>query len=63
MAAVIATMIVGFYAGMGHGRHRRAMAQTQADDAVVKRLAPICVIIRPGSQEAERLRELTALTV
>jgi hypothetical protein len=64
MAAVIATMIVGFtWGGWVTGGTARAMAQTQADDAVVNRLAPICVIqsgLDPN--KAEKLKELTALS-
>ena len=62
--AVIFTMILGFtWGGWVTGGTARAMSQTQADDAVVKRLAPICVV-QSGldPKKAERLKELTALS-
>jgi hypothetical protein len=62
--AVIFTMILGFtWGGWITGGTARAMSQTQADDAVVKRLAPICVV-QSGldPKKAERLKELTALS-
>jgi hypothetical protein len=64
VGAVIFTMIIGFtWGGWVTGGTARAMAQTQADDAVVKRLAPICVT-QSGldPKKAERLTELNALS-
>jgi hypothetical protein len=63
VAAVVATMVVGFtWGGWVTGGTARAMAQTMADDAVVKRLAPICVV-QSGQdpKKVEKLKELTAL--
>jgi len=64
VAAVVATMIVGFtWGGWVTGGTARAMAQTMADEAVVKRLAPICVV-QSGQdpKKVEKLKELTALS-
>jgi hypothetical protein len=64
VGAVVFTMIIGFtWGGWVTGGTARATAQTQADDAVVKRLAPICVV-QSGldPKKAERLKELTALS-
>jgi hypothetical protein len=64
MAAVIATMIVGFtWGGWVTGGTARAMAQTQAEDAVVKRLVPICVVqSNEDPKKAEKLKEMNALS-
>ena len=64
VAADGATMIVGFpWGGWVPGGTARAMAQTMADEAVVKRLAPICVV-QSGQdpKKVEKLKELTALS-
>ena len=64
VAAVGATMIVGFtWGGWVTGGTARAMAQTMADEAVVKRLAPICVV-QSGQdpKKVEKMKELTALS-
>jgi hypothetical protein len=45
VASVVLTMIVGFaWGGWVTGGTAQKMAATMADDAVVKRLAPICVV-------------------
>jgi hypothetical protein len=45
MASVVLTMIVGFgWGGWVTGGTALKMAEARADDAVVKRLAPICVL-------------------
>jgi hypothetical protein len=45
MASIVLTMIVGFaWGGWVTGGTADKMATTLADDAVVKRLAPICVV-------------------
>ncbi len=45
VASVILTMIIGFaWGGWVTGGTARSMATTMAEDAVVKRLAPICVV-------------------
>lgn len=44
MASIIATMVIGFtWGGWVTGGTARAMAEGTGEDAVVKRLAPICV--------------------
>jgi hypothetical protein len=45
MASVVLTMIIGFtWGGWVTGGTARQTAETMAHDAVVKRLAPICVV-------------------
>jgi len=45
MASVVVTMIVGFaWGGWVTGGTAQKMAEVMADDAIVKRLAPICVV-------------------
>ena len=44
LGAIVLTMIVGFnWGGWVTGGTAQAMGETMADDAVVQRLAPICV--------------------
>lgn len=63
VAAAVATMIVGFtWGGWVMGSTARTMAQVQADDAVVSRLAPICVVqAKQDPRRTQELRELNAL--
>ncbi len=60
VASVVLTMIIGFaWGGWVTGGTARSMAQTMADDAVVKRLAPMCVMQfnrDPGKDQ--KLKEL-----
>jgi hypothetical protein len=60
VASVILTMIIGFaWGGWVTGGTARSMAATMAEEAVVKRLAPICVIQfnrDPGKDQ--KLKEL-----
>jgi len=60
IASVILTMIIGFaWGGWVTGGTARSMAETVADDAVVKRLAPMCVVQfnrDPGKDQ--KLKEL-----
>jgi len=45
IGTVVLTMIIGFaWGGWVTGGTARSMAQTIADEAVVKRLAPMCVV-------------------
>jgi len=45
VASIVATMIVGFsWGGWVTGGTARSIAQVTGDDAVVKRLAPMCVV-------------------
>lgn len=45
IASVIATLVVGFtWGGWVMGGTARSMAQVMAEDAVAKRLAPMCVV-------------------
>jgi hypothetical protein len=60
VAAAAVTMIVGFaWGGWVTGGTAHAMAQAMAEDAVVKRLAPICVArVERDPDKATRLKEL-----
>lgn len=45
VASAVVTMIIGFsWGGWVTGATARSMAQVSGDDAVVKRLAPMCVV-------------------
>ncbi len=60
VGSVVLTMIIGFaWGGWVTGGTARSMAQTMAEDAVVKRLAPMCVVQfnrDPGKDQ--KLKEL-----
>ena len=60
VASVVLTMIIGFaWGGWVTGGTARSMAETMADDAVVKRLAPMCVTqFKQGSGKDQKLEEL-----
>jgi hypothetical protein len=62
IASIILTMIIGFtWGGWVTGRTARTMAEDMAEDAVIDRLAPICVAQfnqDPGKdQKLEELKE------
>ena len=60
MASVVLTMIVGFaWGGWVTGGTADKMATTLADDAVVKRLAPICVV--QFNRDPAKVEKLAAL--
>ena len=56
----ILTMIVGFsWGGWVTGSTARAMAEARGEDAVVKRLAPMCALrFEKASDKEQRLKEL-----
>jgi hypothetical protein len=60
VAVAALTMIVGFnWGGWVTGGTAQAMGQKMAEDAVVKRLAPICVIqFQQAPGKEQKLREL-----
>ena len=60
VASVVLTMIIGFaWGGWVTGGTARSMAETIADDAVVKRLAPMCVTqFKQGPGMDQKLQEL-----
>lgn len=60
VGSAILTMTLGFtWGGWVRGATARSMAETQVEDAVVKRLAPICVQQFEGDPaKAEKLKEL-----
>ena len=60
LGAIVITMIVGFsWGGWVTGGTAQAMGKTMADDAVVQRLAPICVFqFNQDPQKAQKLTEL-----
>ena len=60
IGSVVLTMIIGFaWGGWVTGGTARSMAQTIADEAVVKRLAPICVL--QATRDPGKAQKLTAL--
>jgi hypothetical protein len=60
VASVVVTMIIGFtWGGWVTGGTSREMAKVMADDAVVRRLAPICVIrFKQDPGKDQKLKEL-----
>jgi len=60
VASVVLTMIIGFaWGGWVTGGTARSMAATMAEDAVVKRLAPVCVLqFKQGAGIDQKLKEL-----
>ena len=60
IASVILTMIIGFtWGGWVTGRTARTMAEDMAKDAVVERLAPICVAqFNQDPEKDQKLEEL-----
>jgi hypothetical protein len=60
VASVVLTMIVGFaWGGWVTGRTARTLAENIAKDAVVERLAPICVAqFNQDPEKAAKLEEL-----
>jgi hypothetical protein len=63
VASMVVTMIVGFtWGGWVTGRTALRMAEASGEDAVTKRLAPMCVVRFDADPErAAKLREMTAL--
>jgi hypothetical protein len=57
---VVLTMIIGFaWGGWVTGGTARSMAEKMADDAVVKRLAPMCVVqFKQVPDKDQKLQEL-----
>ena len=64
LASMVATMIVGFtWGGWVTGGTAVRMAEAFGEDAVAKRLAPMCVVhFNADPKKAEKLKELTALS-
>ena len=64
MASIIVTMVIGFtWGGWVTGGTARAMADVRGEDAVVKRLAPICVAQFSGEPEKElKLKEMNEIS-
>jgi hypothetical protein len=60
VGSVVLTMIIGFaWGGWVTGGTARSMAETMAEDAVVKRLAPICVVqFKQAPGKDQKLKEL-----
>jgi hypothetical protein len=60
IASMVLTMIVGFaWGGWVTGGTAQKMADTRADDAVIKRLAPICVV--QFQRDPGKVQKLVAL--
>lgn len=64
VACAVLTMIVGFtWGGWVRGATARSMAETEAADAVVKHLAPICVVqSQQDPAKNQKLKELKDLS-
>ena len=65
VASAVLTMIIGFtWGGWVRGATAQSMASTMADEAVVKRLAPICVFESKSdparAQKLKQLKEMSA---
>jgi hypothetical protein len=60
VGSVVLTMIIGFaWGGWVTGGTARSMAEKMAEDAVVKRLAPICVVqFKQAPGKDQKLKEL-----
>ena len=60
VASVVVTMILGFsWGGWVTGSTARSLAQVSGEDAVVKRLAPICVVrFAQDPSKLEKLKEV-----
>ena len=60
VASVVATMVVGFgWGGWVMGSTAQRMAEAQVDDAVVSRLAPMCVVqVNRDPKKSDKLKEL-----
>lgn len=60
VGSVVLTMIIGFaWGGWVTGGTARSMAEKMAEDAVVKRLAPICVVqFKRAPGKDQKLKEL-----
>ena len=60
VASVVLTMIIGFaWGGWVTGETARSMAEAMAEDAVVKRLALICVVqFKQAPGKDQKLKEL-----
>lgn len=64
VAAVIATMIVGFtWGGWVTGSTARRMAEASGEEAVLKRVAPICVVrFKDDPKRVEKLKQLKEIS-
>ena len=64
VASVVATMIIGFtWGGWVTGSTARTMAAVMAEDAVVQRLAPICVVqVKKDPGKDQKLNALKGLS-
>ena len=65
VASVIVTMVVGFtWGGWVTGGTARRMAEASGEDAVVKRMAPICVIrFKEDPKRDQKLKQLKEINV
>jgi len=65
LGAIVLTMIVGFnWGGWVTGGTAQKMGETMAQDAVVQRLAPICVVqFNQDLGKTQKLRELNETSV
>jgi hypothetical protein len=65
VASVVVTMVVGFtWGGWVTGGTARRMAEASGEDAVVKRMAPICVIrFKEDPKRDQKLKQLKEINV
>jgi len=63
VASAVLTMIIGFtWGGWVRGATAQSMAEVMAEDAIVKRLAPICALqFRQDPARDQKLKELKGL--
>lgn len=61
LAICVVTMVIGFtWGGWVTGGTARAMAEARGEDAVVKRLAPMCALqYQDAPNKVQKLKELT----
>ena len=64
MASIIVTMVIGFtWGGWVTGGTARAMADVKGEDAVVKRLAPMCVAqFNEELEKEQKLKEMSEIS-
>jgi hypothetical protein len=64
VGVAVVTMVIGFtWGGWVTGGTAGTMARAMADEAVVKRLAPMCVIrVKEDPAKTERLKELRGIS-
>ena len=64
VATIVVTMIVGFtWGGWVTGGTARQMAATSGEDAVINRLAPLCVLrVKQDPKQMEKIKEFKEIS-